>query len=371
MKPTAIFTVGVVALAVLAGGGAIQATDLSATLSTKPGPGDSGQESFAHPLQYLLEDGWEVIAPDVMRRELEDGRIETWASGVRGLVWAVQSLADELVVMERDYRQAPSDELLEAIATHNELLEDARAKLDSALREGGSSLQPKLLPDPGCDVSWGYHAYAYPGATSQADAYFSNTCSYTASTYAYAYVSTTTNGVTNTASQTDPSGPGANVSSYAYKSLPGTADSCYSYARAYVNSPFGFFETSDSDSRCDPLQVYISGTTYVYVPYSCKTYTWTANPSGGTGSYTNYHWTYNGSTVGGNSSTYSRTYCATLFWTYRTDTIGVTVTDSGGATASDTHNVTVELGPADPCIEPYSAEVGAQAQQQLPQPCPY
>jgi len=47
--------------------------------------------------------------------------------------------------------------------------------------------------------------------------------------------------------------------------------------------------------------------------------------------------------------------------------VGVPVTDSGGATASDTHNVTVELGPADPCIEPLSTEVGSEAA--IP-PCP-
>ena len=130
------------------------------------------------------------------------------------------------------------------------------------------------------------------------------------------------------------------------ESLPGTRRTVATrYARAYANNPFGFFEETDSDSGCDPLQVYISGTTYVYVPSSCKICTWTANPSGGgTGTYTNYQWTYDGAPAGGNSPTFSKKYCATIQWTYDTVTIGVTVTDSGGATASDTHNVTVELG---------------------------
>jgi len=367
MRLTTALTVSLVALVVFASGGAAAAAGSGPEVSVKPGQPDAAPEPFDYPLEYLQQDGWEVIAPDVMRRELEDGRVETWASGVRGLVWAVQSLADELLVMEHDYAEAPSGELWDAIVTHQEMLDDARTKLDSALRQESPGIQPKLLPPADCTVSWGYHANAYRGATAQADSYFNNDCGYLATTYAYAYVTTTTNGVIDTRSQTDPSGPGTNISSYASASLPGTADSCYSYARAYVNSPFGYFETTDSDSRCDPVSVYISGTTYVYVPFSCKTYTWTANPSGGTGTYTGYQWTYNGSAVG-TGSTYSRTYCATKFWTYRTDTLGVTVTDSNGESAADTHNVTVELGPTDPCIEPLSKQAGGEV---LPQPCPY
>lgn len=370
MRQTTTWAVAVSVLVTLAGTAVLAAPGSGAPLAVKPAQPEAPTESFIHPLEYLLLDDWQAVAPNVMRRELDDGRIQTWATGLRGLSWMVNRLAEELATMERDYRVAPSEQLWKAIRAHEDLLEEARSRYGEAFADGPNSLRPMLIePDPGCDVSWGYHAYANPGASASADAYFYNNCGYSAKTYAYAYVRTTENGVTNTASQSDPSGPGANVNSYAAKSLPAdwTTDSCYSYARAYVDSPFGFFEETDSDSSCPPPpppSVYITGTTYVWVPFGCKTYTWTANASGGTGGYS-YSWTYNGSSVGSNSSTYSRTYCATKYFSYRTDTVGVTVTDSSGGTDSDTHRVTVELG--DDCIQPLSGEIGEKA---LPEPCP-
>ena len=357
-------TLGIVVLACLIGAGALPAAEGGMSTGVQ-GP------SFGNPLEYLLQDGWQVVAPEVMRRELEDGRVETWAYGVRGLAWAVNLLSEELKRMESDYEVAPSDELWDAIQTHQELLAGVQDRLDRATHGDGTSLQPMALQVPtGCDISWGYHAYAYRGATAQADAYFSNTCGYVASTYAYAYVMNVINGVTNTKSQTDPSGPGTNISSYAYASLSGTADTCSSYASAYVDSEdFGFFEEIATNDDCDLLVVSISGPSYVYVPSGCHTVTWTANPSGGTGTYTHYAWTYNGSSVGSNSSTYSRTFCATARWTHRTDTVGVTVTDTGSHTASDTNSISVELGPTDPCIEPYSATSGQPGDAMLPSPC--
>ncbi len=356
MRERILLSLGLVVLVGLLCPGVVPAGERDLGMSVQ-GP------TFGNPLEYLLQDGWQTVAPEVMRRELADGRVETWAHGVRGLAWAANQLAGELDRMQADYVVAPSDELWDAIEGHQELLASVKDQLDRARHGQGASLQPMALQVPsGCDIGWGYHAYAYAGATAQADSYFYNTCSYVASTYAYAYVSTTTNGVTTTQSQTDPSGPGTNVSSYAYASLSGTADSCYAYARAYVSSnDFGFFQQTDSNSSCLPLSVYISGASYVYVPSGCQTVTWTAHPSGGTGSFTNYAWTYNGSSVGSNSASYSRTFCSTPRWIYRTDTVGVTVTDSGSHTASSSKSVSVELGPTDPCLEPYSAIPGQVA----------
>ena len=107
------------------------------------------------------------------------------------------------------------DQLWEAITTHRELLDDARAKLASAL--GGdrstlssSSSRRRDVPSPG-----GITPTPIRGATAQAARLLLQRLWLPATTYAYAYVSTTKNGVTDTRSQSDPSGPGANVSSYA------------------------------------------------------------------------------------------------------------------------------------------------------------
>lgn len=269
--------------------------------------------------------------------------------------------------MKRDYDAAPSDELREAIETHRQVLVQTRARLHEATLEksgGGNDVVERLVP--GCDFNWGYWADAQPGAVASASAYWYNTCGYLANTYAYAYVSKTVGTVTTTKSQSDPKGPSTGISSYASASLSGSANSCYSYARSYVDSyNFGFFQATDTNYDCNPLAVSISGSTYVWVGSGCKTVTWFANPSGGSGSYTNYAWTYNGNAVGSNSSAYSRTFCAGSFYKYFTFTLGVTVTDSASATASDTHSVTVETEGSDPCVQPYSGSIGERAL-----PCP-
>ncbi len=90
-----------------------------------------------------------------------------------------------------------------------------------------------------------------------------------------------------------------------------------------------------------PPSVYISGPSSIT---AAGTYTWTANPSGGNGTYT-YQWQYRvqGSTTWtslGTASTHSRTIAAG-----NVDfELQVTVT-SGGATASDTHLVDVAIPP--------------------------
>lgn len=351
--------------ALLAGG----TTAAAAGPASAPLVAAANAKTFSsHPLEYLLEDGWEVVAPDVLRRDLGDGRAETFATGVRGLRWAVRHLREELAVMERDYELAPTDELWEAIETHRQLLVQTRSRLHDATLEKSAGLQPLAAAlVPGCNFNWGYWADAQPGATASASAWWYNTCSYLAYTYAYAYVRTTVGTVTTTKSQSDPKGPGTNLSSYASANLSGTADSCYSYARAYVNSyDFGWFEATDTDGNCNPLTVSILGSGYVYVFSGCKTVTWTASASGGSGVYTNYAWTYNGSAVGSNSASYSRTFCAGSLYRFFTFSLGVTVTDSASAHASATRTITVELEGIDPCLAQPSGEVSGQMQPICP-----
>ena len=93
-----------------------------------------------------------------------------------------------------------------------------------------------------------------------------------------------------------------------------------------------------------PLSVYITGPGDIY---GAGTYSWTAHPSGGNGTYS-YQWQYRQETsstwtnVGTNSPTYTRSV-GTLT---RSFYLRVTVT-SAGSTASATHYVYKE--PSDPC----------------------
>lgn len=93
-----------------------------------------------------------------------------------------------------------------------------------------------------------------------------------------------------------------------------------------------------------PPAVTISGPTAVSIPCGCGNVQWTANASGGTPPYVLYAWTINGASKGTNSSTLTETYCNnTSHAVHKTENVAVTVTDSNGREASDTHVTEIEL----------------------------
>jgi hypothetical protein len=289
----------------------------------------------------LFKTGWVIVNQGVLQKRHADGRVETWGFGPEGRQWHVQQLERELGQLLVDYEVAPSAELAAAIDVHRDLLGHSRDELTRELNtpELGA---PRTLGKAGCNVSYSWHANANQDAAATATAAWSHSCGDQASTYAYAYAKKVDNGVTTQKSQTDPSGPGSSISSSASASVSGSADTCYSYARAYVDPPDGaFYEVTQENFICappNPLSVNISGTNYVTLfDFNCQTVTWTASATGGSGSRT-YQWKWDGANVGTNSSSYTRSVCPGDFGS---NTLRVDVTDSSGS-ASDTHPVTVD-----------------------------
>lgn len=97
-------------------------------------------------------------------------------------------------------------------------------------------------------------------------------------------------------------------------------------------------------AQAQPLSVTITGPTSVVIPCGCDTVGWTANASGGAPPYVLYAWTLNGSAAGTNSPSLSQQYCYTGSEPILTfANVAVTVTDSNGREASDTHVTSVAL----------------------------
>lgn len=97
-------------------------------------------------------------------------------------------------------------------------------------------------------------------------------------------------------------------------------------------------------AAAQPPSVTISGPTSVTIGCGCGNVVWTANASGGAPPYVLYAWTVNGGAAGTNSSTLTRTYCNnTSHAVLLTENVAVTVTDSNGREASDTHVTDIEL----------------------------
>jgi hypothetical protein len=288
----------------------------------------------------LFKTGWVIVNQGVLQKRHPDGRVETWGFGPEGRQWHVLQLERELGRMLVDYEVAPSADLAAAIDIHRELLGHSRDELTRELTtpELGA---PRTQGKAGCTVSYSWHATASQNASATATAAWSHSCGDQASTYAYAYGRKVNNGVTTQHSQTDPSGPGSNISSSASASVSGGAQTCYSYARAYVDPPdSAFYEIIHENFTCsipDPPVVTISGASIVNLAsFSCQTVTWTSSVTGGSGTRS-YQWKWNGSNVGTGSS-YTRSVCP---GDIGFNTLRVDMTDSAGS-AFDTHDVYVD-----------------------------
>jgi hypothetical protein len=317
-------------------------------------------------LDQMVEDGWSPVAPGVLQRSKGGHKVETFAMGTEGFSWMVGQLQAQLGFLMDEYRARPTAQLRRTL--RNQRAEIAKLQAYTLETKSAAPLTEALIA--GCDFSYGAHADAYPtkptqGVRADADAYFNNNCAYSGDTYAYAYARATLNGTTTTITQTDPDS-GANISSYATAAVPGTAD-CYSYSTARVTSlDLGIsYSTADENFVCPvPLTATINGPASVTIyDYNCALVTWTSTVAGGTPGYS-YAWYIDGYYVGSGSAI-SRKYCGSGRAYTDTENVSLTVTDSLGWTASDTHTTYIyfRTSTIDPCL--------AESTKALPYPCPY
>jgi hypothetical protein len=312
-------------------------------------------------LDQMMAEGWLPVAPGVLERRTEGHEVETFAMGAEGFAWMVKQTQSQLGMLLDELRVRPTPRLRKSIRS----LEEEIAKLKSYAAEFKGEFSGEAVS--GCDFSYGAHANAYPtrptqGVRADGDAYFYNNCAYVGDTYAYAYARATLNGVETTVTQTHPNS-GTNVSSYATASVAGNTN-CYSYSLGRVTSfDLGIsYQTADENFLCPAnLTATINGPASIIIyDYACRTVTWTSTVGGGSPGYT-YAWYIDGSFAGSGSSL-SRTYCGNRTTYTNTENVSLTVTDSVGWTASDTHTTYIYFRVTiNPCLL-------SEGEKALPQP---
>jgi hypothetical protein len=301
----------------------------------------------------LIAQGWQPVTDGVLQRSLGGNKVETLAVGREGFEWMLQRQEDRLGFFVEEYERYPSEKLRELILDLGRDIAEAEA----TLQEQSLGSEPMALAEPvgggetieNCDISYGAHADAYPltgssapGVGATASSYFNNNCFYWGRVDASVYVRATQGGVTtsDSAAQTQ---EGENISASAALTRGGVED-CYSnaWARSMSDGLGIIYETSDFNDDCPvptltatisgPLSVFISG-------YTCRLVTWNASVSGGVSPYT-YNWYWDGYLVGTGSS-FSEYFCGDN-WTWTEYVyLSLTVRDSVGSTASDTHTTRI------------------------------
>jgi hypothetical protein len=319
-----------------------------------------GQNSGEDVLSQLQREGWKIVKDGVLQRELRAGEVESFVFGVGGFTWKIQDLRRQLKKLQTELRANPTPELRKAIANHRKAIANSQRALAlaRASEESGEEID---LSKVSCTINFSYDATAtyktsVQGVTSTATASFGANCAgFTGQVYAYAFAKAWVNGAETTETVTDGPRSGANVSATATANRNGGSpceSNSYGEMVSYSLNPSSYSKSA-SNYQCPAVvtgpAVTINGPSYLGVEV-CTTYTWTASVSGGTSPYT-YQWTWNGAAVGTGSS-YSRSYCPGVNYSYTTNTLGLTVTDSGSRTGSASKSVEVErFGSGGTCLQ--------------------
>lgn len=329
--------------------------------------------SILHDEAALLAQGWLKITDGVVQRKLGGNKVETFAFGREGAQWMIEKSEDRLGFLLAEYEKFPTDQLRKIILDVRQDIAKMKKNLEvssvtSAETFGGESLM-------NCNIAFGAYADAYPlspgpGVGASASAYFNNDCYYWGTAQANVYVRATVGGVTtgDSAGQTQ---DGENVSAYAGLTRAGGED-CYSTAWAKGGSDiFGFYETSDFNDVCPapPLTLDITGLTYVTIKgFAYRTITWSATVSGGVAPYGAINWYWDGYWVGSGSSFTETFYGENYNWTQYVN-LYATVSDSAGASASDSH--TTQIRYYSSLICPYNAaDSSGSSTEVVPIICP-
>jgi hypothetical protein len=309
------------------------------------------------PIAQMERDGWRIVQDGVLQRNRGANQIETYVFGVPGFNWKLQDLQNQLRNLRAAFLADPTPELRKAMQNHR--LEIANTLKLIALAQADENAGGVTPPGKvSCSISFTYNASATAlsspqGVTASASASFNGTCGFTGEVYAYSYSTAVVSGGSTTSTLTDGPRSGANVSASSFTSQAG-GPTCTSYAYASMTSSSlspSSYTISATNSSCpapsNPVPT-ISGTNYIYVSSGCTTTTWTSSVTGGTPGYT-YSWTWNGSAVGTGSS-YSRSTCAGGAYSYTSNTLGLTVTDSLSHSGGTSLGVDVEKDPSTGCF---------------------
>lgn len=315
----------------------------------------------------LIQEGWTVAAPGVLQRNLGAGKVETLGFGAEGLRFKLETLRNQLSFLREEYRHRPSPEIRRSIRAQRTQIARVLEALDTAkASEEIDFITAKAGID--CTIKYGAHVNAFPlgggtqGVGANTDSYFNSNCGQTGEVYAHAYGKATgADNVIRTFSKSDPTtGPslpriGGNVSAAASGTVAGVKD-CYSYSYASMTSyDIGVtYEQSSTNYTCPlPMTATISGVTASFISgYTCKTVTWTASATGGTGSYS-YTWYRDGYQVGTGGS-YAQTFCGDNYTWKEYVNLSITARDTANQTAQDTHSTTINYSGTSTC-DPYSS----------------
>jgi hypothetical protein len=323
-------------------------------------------ETGSDTISRLIKEGWTLVSPNVLQRNMGNGKVETIGFGVEGLKFKIEGMKKDLAFFKESLRRNPDYQIRQTVQAYR--AEIKRLTNNLALMAEADEVTDKAGID--CTISYGAHVDAFPlngsqGVSASADSYFNNNCTQHGQ-QGEVWVTTTSEarnatGTFTRSIKTDPlagvSAPyiGYNVRAASSTSVNGVTE-CLSHAYASMTSyDIGVVYEQRAENRLcpgNPPTVTITGPTSTFVSgYNCTTLTWNASVSGGTPGYA-YTWYWDGYAVGSGSS-YSEMFCGSNYTYQQYVYLSLAVSDSAGRSASDDHSATIYYSGNTNTCDPY------------------
>jgi hypothetical protein len=329
-------------------------------------PSSAAETAKPGTIDRLIKEGWILVSPNVLQRNMGNGKVETIGFGVEGLQFKIDGMKKDLAFFKESLRRNPDHQVRQTVQAYR--AEIKRLTQNLALMAEADEVIDKAGID--CTISYGAHVDAFPlsgsqGVSASADSYFNNNCTQHGQ-QGEVWVTTTSEarnatGTFTRSIKTDPlagvSAPyiGYNVRAASSTSVNGITE-CLSHAYASMTSyDIGVVYEQRAENRLcpgTPPTPFISGPTYASVSgYNCELLTWYASASGGTPAYS-FTW-YRDGYEAGTGSSYSEWFCGNNWnWTQYVS-MSVTARDSAGLSGSADYSASIYYSATNNC-DPYS-----------------
>ena len=194
---------------------------------------------------FDAKEGWKAVADGVWQRPAAGG-VETYATGVEGLRYALRQLQEQLVPLVDGFLASPSEKRKEILDNHLALVREVEADLAAKEKAAIENPDAGLLEDalaaaPACTRSFSYgattgsfHCIKQSSASASYSTSNPTACPELCTVHSYAYAKSTCNDPIEESDTCTLTGTNVSCSSWAGVYAAG---SCYFYAFGSVHCP--------------------------------------------------------------------------------------------------------------------------------------
>src|SRR5690349_18669231 len=95
-------------------------------------PSLAEDNATSDPFERMIQEGWRVVTPGVLQRDLGPGKVETFGLGAEGLRFKLQEMRKQLAFLRSEARTNPTPELRNSIRSYRTQIAQVKKALETA-----------------------------------------------------------------------------------------------------------------------------------------------------------------------------------------------------------------------------------------------